>query len=98
MENRGTEFGRWFDPDIDCMRHVESLGLDVQIEVLSRLSWEICTQLFVGVYTAEGLRIHEHYYENRDGEHLSQALEWGKRQARLIAKGYIMRAEQSALD
>lgn len=98
MENRGIEFRKWFDPTIECMRHAESLGPGVQIEVLSRLSWDICTQLFVGVYTGKGLRIHEHFYDNRDGEHLSQALEWGVRQARLIAKGYIMRAEQSALD
>lgn len=88
MENRGAEFRKWSATEIECMRHLESLGPGVQIEVLSRLSWEICTQLFVGVYTAEGLRIHEQYYDNRDGEHLSQALEWGLRQARLIAKGY----------
>lgn len=91
MQNRGSEYREWFDPDLHCMEHHEILGPGTQIAVFTRLSLHIQTELFIGVYAADGQRIHERYHTDRVGDHLSQALEWGVRHARIIAKGHEMR-------
>lgn len=73
------------------MEHHEILGPGVQIALFSRHSLHIRTELFIGDYAADGQRIYERYYTDRDGDHASQAFEWGVRHARIIAKGYEMR-------
>jgi hypothetical protein len=50
-----------------------------QIELFARHSRQAITQIFVGIYEANGLPLAEEYYAHCPDESIAQALEWGEK-------------------
>jgi hypothetical protein len=84
MRRRGAQFWLWTNTRLPLHTHEEVLGSGVQIEVQARISVEGVTQIFVGVYGADGWPIHEEHHDLKAGEHYCAALKWGTQRAREI--------------
>lgn len=85
MRIRGDVFWTWADPTLHHRMHDEILDDGTAIDVQVRLSRTGNTQLFVGVYAASGMPIHEEAYDSRPHESMTRALVWGVGRARQIA-------------
>ena len=85
MKRRGETYRQWCDPILHHQTHEEALDNGVCLEVQSRLSRTGATQLFIGVYRADGSMLCERVYHQRPGETLSRALVWGVGYARRLA-------------
>jgi hypothetical protein len=84
MRKRGAKYWLWSDCQLQSTtRRLEAHG-DIHIEIRARSSRQSVTQLFVGVYQANGLPLAEEYYAHCPDESVSQALEWGER------RGYFL--------
>lgn len=84
MRRRGAQFWLWTNTRLPLHTHEEVLGNGVQIEVHARISAEGVTQVFLGVYGADGWPVCEEHHERNVGEHYCAALKWGTRRAREI--------------
>lgn len=85
MKRRGELYRQWCDPGLHHQTHQETLDDGTTLEVQARLSRTGTTQLFVGVYCADGAVLYEKAYGQRAGETMSRALIWGVELARLVA-------------
>ncbi|OCT21438.1 hypothetical protein [Pseudomonas putida] len=85
MKKRGKTYRQWYDPILDHQIHEETLNTGACLEVQARLSRTGATQLFIGVYRADGSALYEQAYVQRPGENMSRALVWGVGYARRIA-------------
>lgn len=85
MLKRGHAHSQWLDPSLLHQTHSESLEDGTVLEVQARLSRTGATQLFLGIYSADGDCIHERFYDQRPGETTTRALLWGLGRARRLA-------------
>ncbi|AHC82488.1 hypothetical protein X970_10755 [Pseudomonas monteilii SB3101] len=85
MRIRGEVFWEWADPTLHHRTHDEELEDGTVIDVQVRLSRTGTTQMFIGVYSPNGLAIHEEAFDSRPGESMTRALAWGVGRARRIA-------------
>ncbi len=85
MRYRGDLFWDWADPTLHHRTHDEELEDGTLIDVQVRLSRLGATQMFIGVYGACGMALHEEAYDTRPGESMTRALAWGVGRARKIA-------------
>lgn len=85
MRKRGPAYWKWADYTLQSMQHSEILAGGTQIDVQSRLSRNLETQLFIGVYASDGRRLFEEFFPCRKEQGLGEALSWGVEQARSIA-------------
>lgn len=84
MRRRGAQFWLWTNTRLPLHTHEEVLGNGVQIEVHARTSVEGVTQVFLGVYGADGWPISEEHHERNVDEPYCAALTWGTQRAREI--------------
>ncbi|MEN5139364.1 hypothetical protein [Pseudomonas juntendi] len=85
MRIRGDVFWKWADPVLPHRSHDETLDNGTVIDVQTRLSRTGATQVFIGVYAATGMPLHEEAFDARPGESMTRALAWGVGRARRIA-------------
>ncbi|KPM67043.1 hypothetical protein HB13667_07880 [Pseudomonas putida] len=85
MRIRGEVFWEWADPTLHHRTHDEELEDGTVIDVQVRLSRTGNTQMFIGVYAASGMALHEEAFDSRPGESMTRALAWGVGRARRIA-------------
>ncbi len=85
MKRRGETYRQWCDPILHHQIHEETLDTGACLEVQARLSRTGATQLFIGVYRADGSVVDERAYVQRPGETMSRALVWGVGYARRVA-------------
>ncbi len=85
MRIRGEVFWKWADPSLHHRTHDETLSDGTHIDVQVRLSRAGNTQMFIGVYAASGMALHEEAFESRPGESMTRALAWCVGRARRIA-------------
>ncbi|MGB5954865.1 hypothetical protein [Pseudomonas sp.] len=85
MRIRGDVFWDWADPTLHHRTHDETLSDGTFIDVQVRLSRTGNTQMFIGVYAASGMPLHEEAFDSRPGESMTRALVWGVGRARRIA-------------
>jgi len=86
MRIRGDVFWNWADPALHHRGHDEKLESGVMIDVQVRLARTGQTQLFIGIYAASGMSLHEEAYDSRPGESMTHALAWGVGRARHLIK------------
>lgn len=87
MRIRGDVFWQWADPALHHRTHDETLDDGTFIDVQVRLSPSGNTQMFIGVYAASGMALHEEALDSRPGESMTRALAWGVGCARRLAIG-----------
>ncbi|WP_144172929.1 hypothetical protein [Pseudomonas sp. Kh13] len=68
MRIRGEVFWKWADPSLHHRTHDETLSDGTHIDVQVRLSRAGNTQMFIGVYAAGGMALHEEAFDSRPGE------------------------------
>ncbi|HGA2318281.1 TPA: hypothetical protein ACIRVE_002853 [Pseudomonas putida] len=85
MKRRGETYRQWCDPILHHRIHEETLDTGVCLEVQTRLSRTGATQLFIGVYRADGSVMSEQAFAQCAGETMSRAMVWGVGYARQIA-------------
>jgi len=85
MRIRGDVFWQWADPALHHRTHDETLDDGTFIDVQVRLSPSGSTQMFIGVYAATGMALHEEAFDSRPGESMTRAFAWGVGCARRIA-------------
>ncbi|MDF0729526.1 hypothetical protein P0Y43_02135 [Pseudomonas entomophila] len=85
MKRRGETYRQWRDPILHHQTHEETLGTGTCLDVQTRLSRTGATQLFIGVYRADGSVVCEQIHAQRAGETMSRALVWGVGYARRVA-------------
>ncbi|MFJ4430667.1 hypothetical protein ACIPZG_06815 [Pseudomonas sp. NPDC089395] len=85
MRIRGEVFWGWADPTLHHRTHGETLDDGKMLEVQVRLSRTGNTQMFIGVYAASGMVLHEEAFDSRPGESMTRALAWGVGRARCLA-------------
>ena len=96
MRIRGEVFWEWADPTLHHRTHDEELKDGTVIDVQVRLSRTGTTQMFIGVYSPNGLAIHEEAFDSRPGESMTRALAWGVGRARRIATDTLPKFDQVA--
>lgn len=84
MRRRGAKYWLWINRRLQLHTHEEVLGDGVQIEVQARLSLDGVTQIFIGVYDAQGWVMCEEFHDHPGTEQGSLALRWGAQRAREI--------------
>jgi hypothetical protein len=57
MRIRGSMYRDWEDSQLECVTHEEAVESGSIIEVQARLSSAGDTQLFIGVYSSEGVAV-----------------------------------------
>lgn len=85
MRIRGDIFWAWADPGIHNRTHDEILADGTHIDVQVRLSRSGETQMFIGVYAADGMALHEETIDPSPSESMTRALAWGVGRARQLA-------------
>ena len=96
MRIRGEVFWEWADPTLHHRTHDEELEDGTVIDVQVRLSRTGNTQMFIGVYAASGMALHEEAFDSRSGESMTRALAWGVGRARRIATDTLPKFDQVA--
>jgi len=94
MRIRGDVFWAWADPTLPHRTHDETLNDGASIDVQVRLSRTGTTQMFIGVYAASGMVLHEEAFDSRPGESMTRALAWGVGRARRVASDTIPQFDQ----
>jgi hypothetical protein len=87
MRLRGDVFWAWADPALHNRTHDETLNDGTFIDVQVRLSLAGETQMFIGIYAADGVALHEEAVDSRPGESMTRVLAWGVGRARQLAAG-----------
>ena len=77
MRIRGDVFWAWADAVLPLRGHDETLDDGASIEVQTRLSRTGATQVFIRVYAASGIPLHEEAFDAMQGESMTRALTWG---------------------
>lgn len=77
MKKRGETYRQWCDPILHHQTHEQTLDDGTCLDVQTRLSRTGATQLFIGVYDADGNVVCEQIYDQRPGETMTRALMWG---------------------
>ena len=85
MRRRGERYWAWADPALHCRTHDETMDEGMTIDVQVRLSRTGRTQMFIGIYGASGMALHEEAYDCRPNESMTRALAWGVGLARRLA-------------
>ena len=85
MRIRGDVFWQWADPALHHRTHDETLDDGTFIDVQVRLSPSGNTQMFIGVYAASGMALHEEAFDSRPGESMTRASAWGVGCSRRLA-------------
>ncbi|MEN5216354.1 hypothetical protein ABE484_10915 [Pseudomonas pudica] len=96
MRIRGEVFWQWADPTLHHRAQDETLSDGTHIDVQVRLSRTGNTQMFIGVYAASGMALHEEAFDSRPGESMTGALAWGVGRARRIATDTLPKFDQVA--
>ena len=96
MRIRGEVFWGWADPTLHHRAHDATLSDGTHIDVQVRLSRTGNTQMFIGVYAASGMALHEEAFDSRPGESMTRALAWGVGRARRIATETLPKFDQVA--
>lgn len=89
MRIRGDVFWKWADPVLHHRNHDETMPDGTVIEVQARLSRTGATQVFIGVYGASGMSLHEEAFDAMPGESMNRALAWGVGRARNIVSNVM---------
>ncbi|MEB0108279.1 hypothetical protein [Pseudomonas sp. MH9.3] len=77
LRNRGQKFWDWVKPDIHCRYKDERAADGSMINVQVRTAASGAIELFVGVYTTNGMMLFEDSYSSPLGQTMTQAMEWG---------------------
>ncbi|UWS68439.1 hypothetical protein [Pseudomonas mosselii] len=85
MRTRGKTYWDWADAQLHCREHTEVLESGLTIDVQVRLSRVGATQLFIGIYGADGACLHEEAHKARPGQSMTTAMLWGVGLARDIS-------------
>lgn len=85
MKRRGETYRQWCNPILHHQIHEETLDTGACLEVQARLSRTGATQLFIGVYRADGSMMSEQAFFQCPGETMSRAMVWGVGYARRVA-------------
>jgi hypothetical protein len=85
MRFRGDTFWGWADPELHHRTHDEVLNDGTLIDVQVRLSRAGKTEMFIGIYAADGMALHEEAVDPRRGESMTRVLAWGVGRARQLA-------------
>lgn len=85
MRIRGDLFWSWADPTLHHRTHPETLVDGTTLDVQVRLSRGGITQVFMGIYAASGMALHEEAYNERSGESMTRALANAVAKARQLA-------------
>lgn len=96
MRIRGEVFWAWADAGLHHRSYDEILDDGSHIDVQVRLSRTGNTQLFIGIYAAEGQALHEEAFDSRPGESMSKALAFGVVHARRLAATRLARGGRYA--
>lgn len=84
MRRRGAQYWLWTNSRLPLHGLEEVLSDGLQIEVQARVNPDGMTQVFVGVYAAEGRAISEEFYDRGTSACLEVSLKWGAERARQI--------------
>ena len=88
MKNRGAQFKVWVDLLLHTRTETQIVGEDgMVVDVQARLSRTGSTQMFMGVYEADGRMVTEEYYPSMEGETMTRALFFGSARGFAIASG-----------
>lgn len=82
MRIRGEVFWAWADDGLHHRTYDEIQDNGTSINVQVRLSRTGNTQLFIGIYAADGHSLHEEMFNSRPGESMTKALANGVLEAR----------------
>ncbi|WP_247267524.1 hypothetical protein [Pseudomonas sp. YL2] len=85
MMRRGSRFWLWADCELHCRSHDEVLIDGTIIDVQTRVSRKGRTQLFLGVYSKDGLPLYEEAHDDLPNDTMTTALAWGVGRARAKA-------------
>lgn len=88
MPHRGKDYWDWADSALQHESHEEACNDNLQIDIQARVSRLGVTELFMGVYKADGHHLMEEYHRERHGETVAQALAWGAERARRLSNGW----------
>lgn len=84
MRHRGAQFWLWLNKRLPVKTYEDVLGDGRQIEVQARITPQGMTQVFIGIYAAEGAAICEEFHDRGLREPFALALKWGGQRARAI--------------
>lgn len=82
MRTRGAVYWDWADPMLHVRSVDERLPDGTLLNVLVRMSTSGEVQLFVGVYTVNGVMLFEEAFYERPGETMTKAMDWGLKRAK----------------
>jgi hypothetical protein len=85
MRIRGDLFWAWADPTLHHRTHPETLSDGTTIDIQVRLSRSGVTQVFMGIYAASGMALHEEAHDERPGQSMTRALASAVAKARQLA-------------
>ncbi len=95
MMHRGSKYWLWADCELHCRSHDEVLSDGTLIDVLTRVSRQGRTQLFIGVYDKNGWLVFEESHDHLPNDTMATALAWGVGRARAIADDNLVLNAQS---
>ena len=84
MRHRGAQFWLWLNKRLPVKSYEDVLGDGRQIEVQARITLQGMTQVFIGIYAANGSSICEEFHDRSLREPFALALQWGGQRARAI--------------
>lgn len=84
MHHRGTGFWLWVNKRLPAKTYVDELNDGRHVEVQARITSQRMTQVFIGIYEANGTVAHEEFHDRGLREPLAFALKWGVRRARQL--------------
>ncbi|WP_232965958.1 hypothetical protein [Pseudomonas palleroniana] len=85
MRLRGDIFWNWADPALHSRTYDETLSDGTHIDVQVRLSRAGKTEMFIGIYAADGMALYEEADDSHPRESMTRALAWGVGRARKLA-------------
>lgn len=85
MRTRGKIYWDWVDPVLHSRSADKRLADGILLNVQVRTSAEGETQLFLGVYGAQGMMLFEQAFNNRPGQTMTQAMTWVLARAKQLA-------------
>ncbi|WP_395598567.1 hypothetical protein AB4P95_11695 [Pseudomonas sp. A1437] len=85
MRLRGDVFWKWADPALHSRTHDEILRDGTYIDVQVRLSRAGTTEMFIGIYAADGMALYEEADDSHPRESMTRVMAWGVGRARKLA-------------
>lgn len=96
MMRRGSRYWLWADCELHCRSHDEVLSDGTVIDVQTRVSRKGRTQLFLGVYSKDGLPLFEEAHDELPNDTMTTALAWGVGRARAKAAGNLVQTTSTS--